>query len=53
MSTFEFFSVTRIVFGRGQSRRLGEIAQSIGSAALVVHNGPVPPTVEPLTPLAP
>src|SRR3954449_7290830 len=46
MSTFEFSSVTRIVFGRGQSRRLGEIVQSIGSAALIVHNGPVPPTVE-------
>jgi alcohol dehydrogenase class IV len=46
MGNFEFSSVTRIVFGRGQTRQLGEIAGSMGSAALVVHNGPVPAAVE-------
>jgi alcohol dehydrogenase class IV len=46
MSGFEFNTVSRILFGRGQARRLGEIVGSMGSAALVVHNGPVPPAVE-------
>src|SRR5690242_13186458 len=46
MSGFELSSVGRIFFGRGQVRRLGEIARSMGSAALVVHNGPVPAAVE-------
>ena len=48
MHTFEFNSVGRVVFGRGQARRLGEIVAARGStnspgasapAALVVHNG--------------
>ena len=46
MAKFEFSSVARILFGRGQVQRLGELAASLGSAALVVHNGPVPPAVE-------
>jgi alcohol dehydrogenase class IV len=39
MSTFEFCSVGRIVFGRGQFARLGELAAGFGHRALVVSNG--------------
>ena len=46
MNGFEFNTVGRILFGRGQARRLGEIAASLGSAVLVVHNGPLPAAIE-------
>jgi alcohol dehydrogenase class IV len=39
MVRFEFFSVPRIIFGRGQIGRVGEIAASLGKCALVVFNG--------------
>jgi alcohol dehydrogenase class IV len=39
MAKFEFFSVPRIVFGRGQFARAGEVAASLGKCALVVFNG--------------
>lgn len=37
--TFEFLSVPRIVFGRGEAVKLREIAASFGRCPLVVHNG--------------
>jgi alcohol dehydrogenase class IV len=37
---FEFISVPRLVFGSGESRRLGELAAGLGRTALVVFNGP-------------
>jgi alcohol dehydrogenase class IV len=39
MRPFEFFSAPRIVFGRGESRRLGTLARSLGSRPMVVYNG--------------
>ena len=39
MKPFEFFSAARIVFGRGEARRVGEIAAALGRSALVVYNG--------------
>jgi alcohol dehydrogenase class IV len=39
MAKFEFFSVPRIMFGRGQFARAGEVAASLGKCALVVYNG--------------
>jgi alcohol dehydrogenase class IV len=41
MKPFEFYSVGRIIFGRGQSRRLGDIAASFGQRVLVIYNGQV------------
>lgn len=41
MSNFEFFGVGRVVFGRGEIRRLGGLAAEMGRSAMVVHNGPV------------
>ena len=38
MSKFDFYTVGRIVFGRGQLSRIGELAAPLGSAALVIHN---------------
>ena len=38
MAKFEFFNVGRIVFGRGQLARVGDLAAGLGSAALVVTN---------------
>jgi alcohol dehydrogenase class IV len=38
MSKFEFFSVPRIVFGRNQFARAGELAASFGRRALIVFN---------------
>lgn len=38
--TFDFFHVPRICFGPGQLERLGELARSLGSSVLLVHNGP-------------
>ena len=39
MHKFDFFSATRITFGRGCAREAGMIARSLGSRALVVYNG--------------
>jgi alcohol dehydrogenase class IV len=39
MRPFEFFSAARIVFGRGEVRRVGALAKSLGSRPLVVYNG--------------
>jgi alcohol dehydrogenase class IV len=39
-ANFDFFSVPRIVFGRGQFARLAELAAPLGRTALVVANGP-------------
>jgi alcohol dehydrogenase class IV len=36
---FDFFSVPRIVFGRGRVAELGSIARGFGDSALIVHNG--------------
>jgi len=36
---FEFSSVSRIIFGRGQFKRIGELAAESGRQALVVTNG--------------
>ncbi len=44
--TFEFFSVPRIVFGRGQAERVGELARSLGTKPLVVYNGEIEPIGE-------
>ncbi|HEX2971422.1 MAG TPA: iron-containing alcohol dehydrogenase [Tepidisphaeraceae bacterium] len=38
MSKFEFYNVGRIVFGRGQAARIGELAKQFGAAALLVYN---------------
>jgi alcohol dehydrogenase class IV len=43
---YEFVSVPRVVFGRGEAGRVREIVGGLGSRALVVHNGPVPGFVE-------
>ena len=42
MHKFDFFSATRIAFGRGRVREVGSIAKSFGSRALVVYNGGQP-----------
>lgn len=36
---FEFFSSTRILFGRGQFARLGELAGQFGRSVLLIGNG--------------
>src|SRR5258706_6678789 len=38
-SAFEFFSVPRIVFGRGTLARLRQLAAGFGNRALIVVNG--------------
>jgi alcohol dehydrogenase class IV len=40
--TFEHYGVGRILFGRGQVERAGELAAPLGRAALVVYNGDEP-----------
>jgi alcohol dehydrogenase class IV len=42
MNPFEFFGVGRIVFGRGQFARAGELAATLGRDPLVVYNGDEP-----------
>jgi len=37
--SFEFHSVPRVVFGRGEIRRLGEFTAALGRSAMVVYNG--------------
>ena len=39
---FEFFNTPRILFGRGQSARLGEVVGKLGRSCLVVYNGGEP-----------
>ena len=39
ISSFDFFSVPRIVFGRGRFARAGEIVAQFAARALIVHNG--------------
>ena len=39
MRKFEFYSSSRIVFGRGEISRLGELAAQFGKSVLVIHNG--------------
>ena len=39
MDNFEFKSVGRILFGRGQFARIGELASRFGRTALVIANG--------------
>lgn len=39
MKSFEFHSVPRVVFGRGELRRVGELAAGMGRAAMVIDNG--------------
>jgi alcohol dehydrogenase class IV len=36
---FDFFSVPRIVFGRGKIARLAELAKPLGQSTLLVYNG--------------
>jgi alcohol dehydrogenase class IV len=38
MESFEFYSVPRIVFGRGALARLGELVEGLGSCAMIVSN---------------
>src|SRR5688572_12195112 len=40
MKSFEFHSVPRVIFGRGEFRRIGESAADLGRFAMVVYNGP-------------
>ena len=42
MKPFEFFSTARVVFGRGEVRRLGALAAAAGRSCLVVYNGGEP-----------
>ena len=42
MDAFEFFSVQRIVFGRGSFARMGELAAPLGHTAMVVTNAGTP-----------
>jgi alcohol dehydrogenase class IV len=42
MKGFEFSSRVRIVFGRGEVRRVGEIVAKLGRSCLVVYNGGEP-----------
>ena len=40
MQAFELYNVNRVVFGRGTVRRVGELAATLASRFLVIHNGP-------------
>jgi alcohol dehydrogenase class IV len=42
MNSFEFYSVPRIVFGRGTFAKIGELARDLGRTAMVVINGGEP-----------
>ncbi len=42
MTSFEFTSVPKIVFGRGKITQLGDLARPLGSRALMIHNGDDP-----------
>lgn len=36
---FELITVPRVIFGRGEARRLGEFAAAFGRTAMVIYNG--------------
>src|SRR3954470_3824997 len=36
---FELYSVPRVIFGRGEFRRVGELAAAMGRGAMVIYNG--------------
>jgi alcohol dehydrogenase class IV len=40
MSKFEFAAPMRIIFGRGEFGRVGELAAAMGRKAMVIYNGP-------------
>jgi len=42
VARFEFSTAGKVVFGRGQCARLGELAAGLGRAALVIANGAEP-----------
>jgi alcohol dehydrogenase class IV len=42
MASFEFFGVSRVVFGRGRFAQVGELTAQLGRAALLVYNGDEP-----------
>jgi alcohol dehydrogenase class IV len=48
MVPFELFGVGRVLFGRGQFARVGEIAPTLGRSSLVIFNGATPGTGGPL-----
>ncbi|MDP9174441.1 MAG: iron-containing alcohol dehydrogenase [Planctomycetota bacterium] len=39
MSPFDFHSVAKIIFGRGEVRQLGSLVAALGTRALIVYNG--------------
>jgi len=39
MNPFEFFGVARVIFGRGESRRIGAIVATLGRRAMILYNG--------------
>ena len=48
MINFEFATVSKILFGRGKIAQLGEIARTLGTSALMIHNGDDPGTGGPV-----
>jgi alcohol dehydrogenase class IV len=40
MQAFELYNVNRVIFGRGAVRRVGELAATLASRFLIIHNGP-------------
>lgn len=48
MINFEFATVSQILFGRGKIAQLGEIARTLGTSALMIHNGDDPGTGGPV-----
>ena len=48
MINFEFATVSKILFGRGKIAQLGEIAGTLGTSVLMIHNGDDPGTGGPV-----
>ena len=48
MINFEFATVSKILFGRGKIAQLGEIARTLGTSVLMIHNGDDPGTGGPV-----
>ena len=48
MINFEFATVSKILFGRGKIAQLGEVARTLGTSALMIHNGDDPGTGGPV-----
>jgi alcohol dehydrogenase class IV len=40
MQPFEFYGISKILFGPGTISRIGELAAALGRRALLIHNGP-------------